>query len=260
VRDFSGKVGVVTGAGRGIGRAVARVLAQRGMAVVLSDVAAAQPARVAVGLFDGGPDALGVVCDVTDADDVSRLAELTMERFGRVDLLCNNAGVVSGGPTWEIPLDDWNRVLSVNLWGAIHCIHAFVPLMVDNESGGHVVNVASMAAVTPVRGIAPYNVSKHGLLALSETLHADLGAAGSSVGVTVVMPGRVATSLGAPSGEPDPASDPRNEAAAVDAGVLTADAVAAQIVDAVERDQLYLFTHGDSIEYTAAHFSRILGR
>ena len=127
---------------------------------------------------------------------MGRLAELTMERFGRVDLLCNNAGVVSGGRTWEIPLGDWDRVLDVNLWGAIHCIHSFVPLMVGNESGGHVVNVASMAAVTPVPGIAPYNVSKHGLLALSETLQADLQAAGSSVGVTVVMPGRVATSLG----------------------------------------------------------------
>ncbi len=260
MRDFSGKVGVVTGAGRGIGHAVARALAQRGMTVVLSDVAAAQPVRVAAALLDAGPEALGVVCDVTNADEVGRLADLTMERFGRVDLLCNNAGVVSGGPTWEIPLDDWNRVLSVNLWGAIHCIHAFVPLMVDNESGGHVVNVASMAAVTPVRGIAPYNVSKHGLRALAETLHADLRAAGSGIGVTVVMPGRVATSLGSPSGEPDPASDPGNEAAAAEAGILTTGAVADQIVDAVERDQLYLFTHDDSIEYTAAHFSRILGR
>ncbi len=260
MRDFSGKVGVVTGAARGIGHAVARALAQRGVTVVLSDVAAAQPAHVAAALHDARTEAVGVVCDVTDADSVGQLAELTMERFGRVDLLCNNAGVVSGGPTWEIPLEEWNRVLGVNLWGAIHCIHAFVPLMIGNEFGGHVVNVASMAAVTPVRGIAPYNVSKHGLFALSETLHADLRAAGSGIGVTVVMPGRVATSLGSPSGEPDPVADPGNEATAADAGVLTTDAVADQIVGAVERDQLYLFTHGDSIEYTAAHFSRILGR
>ena len=140
-----------------------------------------------------------------------------MERFDRIDFLCNNAGVVSGGRTWEIPLGEWNRVLSVNLWGAIHCIHSFVPLIVDNESGGHVVNVASVAAVTPVPGIAPYNVSKYGLLALSETLRVDLEAAGSSVGVTVVMPGRVATSLGSPSGEPDP--DPGDEVAGAEAGV-----------------------------------------
>ncbi len=257
MREFSGKVVVVTGAGRGIGHAVARAMAQRGMTVVLSDVAAAQPERAAA-LIRAESEAVGVVCDVTEPDQVGRLAELTMERFGRVDLLCNNAGVVSGGRTWEIPLGEWNRVLSVNLWGAIHCIHSFVPLMVGNESGGHVVNVASMAAVTPVRGIAPYNVSKYGLLALSETLHVDLQAAGSTVGVTVVMPGRVATSLGSPSGEPDP--DPGDEVAAAEAGVLTTDAVAEQIVTAVERDQLYLFTHGDRLEDVEARFSRILGR
>ncbi len=256
MRDFSGKVGVVTGAGRGIGHAVARAMAQRDMTVVLSDVAAAQPERAAA-LLGAGSEAVGVVCDVTEPDQVDQLAELTMERFGRVDLLCNNAGVVSGGRTWEIPLGEWNRVLRVNLWGAIHCVHSFVPLMVGNESGGHVVNVASMAAVTAVRGIAPYNVSKYGLLALSETLCADLQAAGSSVGVTVVMPGRVATSLGSPSGEPDP--DPGDEVAAAEAGVLTADAVADQIVHAVERDQLYLFTHGDRLEDVEARFSRILG-
>ncbi len=257
MRDFSGKVGVVTGAGRGIGQAVARAMAQRGMTVVLSDVAAAQPARAAA-LLGAGAEAVGVECDVTEPDQVSRLAELTMERFDRIDFLCNNAGVVSGGRTWEIPLGEWNRVLSVNLWGAIHCIHSFVPLMVDNESGGHVVNVASVAAVTPVPGIAPYNVSKYGLLALSETLRVDLEAAGSSVGVTVVMPGRVATSLGSPSGEPDP--DPGDEVAGAEAGVLTADAVADLIVHAVERDQLYLFTHGDRLEDVEARFSRILGR
>ena len=200
----------------------------------------------------GGSEAVGVVCDVTEPGQVGALAESTMERFGRVDLLCNNAGVVTGGRTWEIPLDDWNRVLSVNLWGAIHCIHSFVPHMVGNESGGHVVNVASVAAVTPVAGIAPYNVSKYGLLALSETLHADLLAAGCSVGVTVVMPGRVATSLGFPSGEPDP--EPGDDVAAAEAGVLTADAVADQIVHAVERDQLYLFTHGDRLEDVEARF------
>jgi NAD(P)-dependent dehydrogenase (short-subunit alcohol dehydrogenase family) len=257
VRDFSGKVGVVTGAGRGIGHAVARAMVQRGMVVVLSDVEAAQPAHAAA-LLGGESEAIGVVCDVTEPGQVGALAELTMERFGRVDLLCNNAGVVAGGRTWEIPLEDWNRVLSVNLWGAIHCVHAFVPLMVGNESGGHVVNVASMAAVTPVPGIAPYNVSKYGLLALSETLHADLQRAGSSVGVTVVMPGRVATSLGSPSGEPDP--EPGDEVAAAHAGVLTTDAVADQIVHAVEGDQLYLFTHGDHLELVEARFSRILGR
>ncbi len=251
MRGFSGRVGVVTGAGRGIGYAVARAMAQRGMRVVLSDVAAARPERAANTLVGEGAEVAGVVCDVTDPEQMGRLAEITMERFGRVDLLCNNAGVVSGGRTWEIPLAEWDRVLSVNLWGAIHGVHAFVPLIIANESGGHVVNVASMAAVTPVRGIAPYNVSKHGVLALSETLHADLQAAGTTVGVTVVMPGRVATSLGSPSGEPDPA--PGDEADAAEAGIVTADFVASRIMTAVEDDQLYCFTH-DFLGHVEARF------
>ena len=117
MRDLPGRVAVVTGAGRGIGLALARAMAARHMRVVLSDVEAARPDRAAAQLREEGADATGVVCDVTDPAAVDRLADLTMERFGRVDLLCNNAGVVAGGRTWEIPLDDWDRVLGVNLWG-----------------------------------------------------------------------------------------------------------------------------------------------
>ena len=255
MREFSDKVGVVTGAGRGIGLAFARALAQRGMRVVVSDVSAAEPERSAGALRGEGLEAVGIVCDVTDPGQVDQLAQTTLERFGRVDLLCNNAGVVSGGPTWEIPLENWNRVLGVNLWGAIHGVHTFVPLLLANDTGGHVVNVASVAAVIPVRGIAPYNVSKHGVLALSETLDADLRAVGSSVGVTVVMPGRVATSLGLPSGEPDP----DGETTEAEAGVLTPGQVAERIMAAVENEELFCFTHGD-LEYVEARFGRILGR
>jgi NAD(P)-dependent dehydrogenase (short-subunit alcohol dehydrogenase family) len=254
----SGKVAVITGAGRGIGYAVAHALAQRGMRVVVGDVAAADPARAAESLVADKSQVFGVVCDVTDPEQVAHLAAATMERFGQVDLLCNNAGVVSGGRAWEVPLSEWHRVLSVNLWGAIHAIHSFVPLILRNESGGHVVNVASMAAVTPVPGIAPYNVSKYGLLALSETLAADLRAVDSTVGVTVVMPARVATSLGSPSGEPDP--EPGDEAQAAEAGIMTSHAVADCIVAAVESNQLYCFTHGDRLEHVEARFARILGR
>jgi len=255
MREFSGRVGVVTGGARGIGLALAEAMARRGMQVVLSDVAQGQPERAAADLRGGDSDTLGVVCDVSDPSQVDELARLTIERFGRVDLLCNNAGVVAGGPTWEISLDTWHRVIGVNLWGAIHGIRSFVPLLMRNEDGGHVVNVGSMASVTPVRGIAPYNVSKHGLLALSETLHADLKAAGSSVGVTVVMPGRVATGIGRPSGEPPPDFDASSEP-----GLQSAQKVADEILTAVEEDVLYLFTHPERIGDVEARFNAILGR
>ncbi len=255
MEEFAGKVGVVTGAGRGIGQAVAQAMGRRGMRVVVSDVEAAHPARVARTLVGDGIDAIGVECDVRDSQQMEQLAAVTLERFGRVDLLCNNAGVVTGGRTWEIPLEHWARVLDVNLWGVIHGIHTFVPLLIENGRGGHVVNVGSLASVTPVPGIAPYNVAKHGVLALSETLAADLRAAGSAVGVTVVMPGRVATGIGLPSGEapPDVDGDP-------DAGILSAEAVASKIMAAVEADQLYLFTHPERMEDIEARFAAILGR
>ena len=254
MREFTGKVGVVTGAGRGIGLAVVGEMAGRGMRVVLSDVEAALPEQVAEGLREGGAEVVGMVCDVSDPEQVDRLATRTMEHFGRVDLVCNNAGVVAGGRAWKIGLKDWHRVLGVNLWGAIHAVRSFVPLLLENLDGGHVVNVASLAAVVPWPAIAPYNVSKHGVLALSETLLGDLRAEGSAVGVSVVMPGRVATGIGLPSGAPVPDFDDDEP------GVLSAEAVAAEIMAAVEEDRLYVFTHPDRMEQIEARFDAILGR
>jgi NAD(P)-dependent dehydrogenase (short-subunit alcohol dehydrogenase family) len=253
MKEFEGRVGVVTGAGRGIGLAMAEAMARRGMRVVLSDLEPAEPERVANALRADGSEVVGMVCDVSDPSQVEELAARTFERFGRVDLLCNNAGVVAGGRTWDISLDDWRRVLSVNLWGAIHGVRSFVPLLMTNPDGGHVVNVASLAAVNPWPAIAPYNVSKQGLLALSETLLGGLRAVDSTVGVTVVMPGRVATGIGLPSGEPVPNYD-----LDVEPGMLSAEAVAEQIMEAVEKDRLYLFTHPDRMEQIEARFDAIL--
>jgi NAD(P)-dependent dehydrogenase (short-subunit alcohol dehydrogenase family) len=254
MQDLAGRVGAVTGGGRGIGLAVAETMVQRGMRVVLSDLEPAQPEQVAERLRERGGDVVGVVCDVRHAKQVEDMARTTVDRFGRVDLICNNAGVVTGGRAWEISLEEWRRVLDVNLWGVINGIHSFVPLLLRNPHGGHVVNVASMASVLPVRGIAPYNVSKHGVLALSETLQADLRAAGSTIGVTVVMPGRVATGIGLPSGEATPEFDESEP------GLLDAQPVAEQIMAAVESDQLYLFTHPDRLDPVEARFAAMLRR
>ena len=255
MREFTGKVGVVTGAGRGIGLAVVGAMARRGMRVVLSDVEAARPEHVAEGLRGEGAEVVGTVCDVSEPEQVDGLAMRTMELFGRVDLVCSNAGDHAGGRAWKIGLDDWHRVLGVNLWGAIHAVRSFVPLLLENPHGGHVVNVASLAAVVPWPAIAPYNVSKHGVLALSETLLGDLRAEGSAVGVSVVMPGRVATGIGLPSGAPVPDFDE-----AAQPGMLSAEAVAEQIMAAVEEDRLYVFTHPDRMEQVEARFDTIVGR
>ena len=255
MNDLPGRVAVVTGAGRGIGLALARAMAARHMCVVLSDVEAARPEDAAAQLREEGAEATAVVCDVTDPAALDRLAAVTMERLGRVDLLCNNAGVVAGGRTWELAVATWRRVLDVNLWGAINGVRSFVPLLLENPDGGHVVNVASLAAVTPVPGIAPYNVSKHGVLALSETLQADLRSIGSQVGVTIVMPGRVATALGLPSGAP--AADLPGQG---EPGVLSAASVADQVMAAVEEDRLYLFTHPERMVDVEGRFDAILGR
>jgi NAD(P)-dependent dehydrogenase (short-subunit alcohol dehydrogenase family) len=253
MKDFAGRVAVVTGAGRGIGLALVEAMAGRGMRVLLTDVAAAGPEEAAQRLAASGAEVVGAVCDVTDASQVDRLADHTLGTFGRVDVLCNNAGVVTGGRTWELSLAAWHRVLDVNLWGVIHGIRAFVPHILTNANGGHVVNVASLASVTPVAGIAPYNVSKHGVLAISETLQADLRAAGSAVGVTVVMPGRVATGIGLASGEPAPEIGEDDEP-----GIMSPEAVATRIMTAVEDDRLYLFTHAERMEDVAARFARIV--
>lgn len=253
MRELQGRVGVVTGAARGIGRGLAQAMVAEGMRVVMSDLPSPQLEASAARLAESGGEVVAIGCDVSDPEAVAALAAATIDAFGDVNLLCNNAGVMAGGRTWELSLGDWHRVLDVNLWGAIHGIRSFVPLLLESAHGGHVVNVASMAAVMAVPGIAPYNVSKHGVLALSETLRADLVAAGADIGVTVVLPGRVATGLGQP-----PGTDPPSAARAGEEGVLSPETVGRQVMGAVKEDRLFLFTHPDRLGGVQARFAAIL--
>jgi NAD(P)-dependent dehydrogenase (short-subunit alcohol dehydrogenase family) len=138
-------------------------------------------------------------------------------------LAVNNAGIVVTGNSWELPLSEWHRIVDVDLWGAIHGVHAFVPLILASGEEGHVVNTASMAAVYAPARLGPYAVSKHGVLALSDVLRAELAAIEAPVGVSVVMPGMIKTAM-----------NPY--------GTVSAETVAANIVDAVRRDRSYVFT------------------
>jgi NAD(P)-dependent dehydrogenase (short-subunit alcohol dehydrogenase family) len=253
MQELRERVAVVTGAASGIGLGIATAFVAEGMRVVMADVDEARLEREVAAL---GSDAVeGVVCDVGDAAAVERLADETLRRFGAVHVICNNAGIIRSGRSWELSLADWNAVLRVNLLGVVHGVRTFVPRLLVSGTEGHVVNVASMAAVVPVPGIAPYNVAKHGVLALSDTLRMELRDCGSPIGVSVVMPGRVPSRLGRAADGPD---EPISRAA--EPGVLPASAVGRIVVDAIRNDRMYVFTHPERIADVESRFARITAR
>jgi len=196
ISDFSGKTAVITGAGSGIGAALARRAAAEGMNVVLADIRFEDAAKVEADLGDGR--ALAVRTDVSDAASVASLADLAWDRFGSVDLLCNNAGIVPGGrhrKVWEYSLGDWQWSLGVNLYGVVHGMRAFVPRMIAAGRPGHILNTASVAGVVSGSGSACYGASKHAVVRATEALYAGLKEVGAPIGVTMLCPGLVATGI-----------------------------------------------------------------
>ena len=199
MQDFAGKVAVVTGAASGIGFALAERFAQEGMKVVLADIEEPALEAAVLSLRRMEHDVEGVLTDVSNADSVAELAGRAIEVYGKVHLLCNNAGVAgaggSGGPVWQKSDKDWQWSLGVNLWGAINGIQAFLPAMLAHGEEGHVVNTASIAGLTSnLFGI--YGVSKHAVVALSEYLYHSLREADAKIGASVLCPSFVATNLG----------------------------------------------------------------
>jgi len=190
-----GQVAVITGGASGLGLALAEAFAARGLSIVLGDVERG-PLDGAVAAFEARDvPVLGVPTDVRFPDQVDALAEATLARFGRVDVLCNNAGVATmSGPTWDVPLEDWAWVMGVNLNGVVHGIRSFVPHLIAQNSG-HVVNTASMAGISSGPGMAPYLASKHAVAAVSDGLRAELADVAPGVGVTTVCPGSMATNI-----------------------------------------------------------------
>jgi NAD(P)-dependent dehydrogenase (short-subunit alcohol dehydrogenase family) len=197
MQDFIGKTAVVTGAGSGIGRALADAFAREGMRVAVADVDAADLEQTAGILRSEHPssESMAAVCDVSRVDEVTAFADAVFERFGQVHVLCNNAGVFVGGLIWDRPPADFEFVLGANLWGILHGIRAFVPRMIAQGTEGHVVNTSSVAGLLGAPFEAPYAVSKFAAFAATESLAHDLQAVGSSIRASVLCPGIVATNI-----------------------------------------------------------------
>jgi NAD(P)-dependent dehydrogenase (short-subunit alcohol dehydrogenase family) len=245
--DLAGKVAVVTGGASGIGKGIAASLVAEGARVIIADI---QRDAMEAAAAEIGADA--VLTDVSDPASVDALARAALDRYGAVHVVCNNAGIGPLAPVADLTLDDWRWMIGVNLWGVIHGVHTFLPILKQNRDGGHIVNTASMAGLVAGPRLGAYAAAKYGVVGLTEVLAAELAADNSRVGVSVLCPGTVHTSIGTSS---------RNRPADLpDAGFKDIDIelednpryrwiypaeAGAVVVQAIKRGDLYALTHPD---------------
>jgi NAD(P)-dependent dehydrogenase (short-subunit alcohol dehydrogenase family) len=267
--NFRGKVAVITGAASGIGRALAEHAAREGMKVVLADIEEPALAETAETLKASGAAVLPVQTDVSQAEEVEALARKAWEAFGAVHLLCNNAGVAATGSVWESAREDWEWVLGVNLWGVLHGLRSFVPRMLEQDVECHVVNTASVAGLLCPPGLGAYNVSKHGVVALTETLYYELAQRQTKVKVSVLCPGFVNTRIhDAARNRPSalrveqPWSEEQEAIQAsiqarLEAGMPPAE-VASHVFAAIREGKFYILTHPEFKEALRTRMGDIL--
>ena len=269
---LQGRVAVITGAGSGLGREFARVAAGEGMSLVLADVQADALAATVAELETGGAAVMHRCLDVSDGKAVEALARDAWDRFGAVHLLFNNAGVGTTGLLWEASVQDWEWVLGVNLWGVIHGVRAFVPRMLEAAKAdagyrGHVVNTASMAGLVDPPLTGPYNVSKHAVVSLSETLHQDLSLVTAQVGCSVLCPSWIGTGIARSDRNRASGAPPATRAAgvgramvekAVSSAKVTAGEVARATFGAIAGRRFWILPHPQALDGVRARSEALL--
>jgi NAD(P)-dependent dehydrogenase (short-subunit alcohol dehydrogenase family) len=245
--DLNGKIAVVTGGASGIGKGIARQLIAEGAHVIIADIEEDALHKTASEI-----GAAPVQTDVSDAASVAALAKEALNRFGTVHIVCNNAGIGPMAAVADLTLDDWRWMVGVNLWGVIHGIHAFLPILRANADGGHIVNTASMAGLDAPPRLGAYATCKFGVVGLTEVLAQELEAENSKVGVSVLCPGTVRTNIGRSSrNRPPHLSDAGFEDIDIEreGGAayrwITPDDAGAVVVRAIKNGYLYALTHPD---------------
>ncbi len=261
-----GKGAVVTGGASGIGLATARQLGARGARVVLADIEQGALDAAVAGLQRDGIEAHGVVCDVRSREAVEALADASFAALDAVHVVFNNAGVAIGGPIEEMSHDDWRWIIDVDLWGPIHGVEAFLPRLIAQREGGHILFTASFAGLVPNVGLGPYCVAKYGVVALAETLAREMRPHG--IGVSVLCPMIVETNLLANTervrsadygpATPSPAATVQQLASnPADDSVLNVEDVARLTADAILANRLYVLPHRAARDSIRRRFERI---
>ena len=260
--DLEGKVAVVTGGASGIGKGIAEALKAEGAELVIADIEDGALQRTAKEL-----GATGIQTDVSSAESVGALATEVVERFGTAHVVVLNAGIGPMGRIADLTLDDWKWMVGVNLWGVIHGVHSFLPIVKGNDDGGHFVVTSSMAGLVGMPNLGSYTLTKYGVLGLTEVLAAELAEEDSKVGATVLCPGTIHTNIGT-SSRNRPTDQQGNlndvdisqEGADVDmSGVrwMIPIEVGAIVVDAIKRGELYALTHPDWWDMVEPRFQHI---
>lgn len=258
MRDLNGKVAVITGGASGIGLAMAERFGREGMKLVIADIQQDAIDRSVAGLKAKNFEAVGVRTDVSKYEDVEALVSATIQAFGKVHVVVNNAGVSMTGPTWQMSLDDWRWVMGVNFWGVVHGIKAFTPILIAQGEPAHIVNTASLASFVGIGIHSPYCASKAAVLSISQSIRSELVAELHPVGVSVVCPGMVATDIHR-SWRNRPAdhrpwsdrewADPevRAHSDEVQGAGVSPEVIAEATVEAILQDRFYVF-YGDFVE------------
>jgi NAD(P)-dependent dehydrogenase (short-subunit alcohol dehydrogenase family) len=246
--DLKGKVAFVTGAASGIGLALAQAFAEEGARVVLADIEAEALEQAEAGLRSRGADVVGVRCDVSDRASVVAAADRAVEAFGKLHILCNNAGVAPAGPLDESTPDDWKWCLGVNLMGVVHGIQVVVPRIKQHGEGGHVVNTASVAGLVALPTVGIYAATKYAVVGISETLRGELAPAG--IGVSVLCPSFVRTRLheghrNRPAGLAPVPKEPNEFMTQMLAGGTEPRVIAERVVRGIKRGDFWILPHPD---------------